>query len=76
MRPFGIERSGVPGREAAESNAERAMNASAQALGRRIDSVSATIAYSAAVPADWSGTPPASIAEALDRLAALVGPVP
>lgn len=76
MRPFGIERSGVPGREAAESNAERALNASAAALGRRIDGVSATIPYSAATPADWAGSPPATIAEALDRIAAALGPIP
>lgn len=32
--------------------------------------------YTAAVSADWNGTPPATIAEALDRIAAHVGPIP
>lgn len=31
--------------------------------------------YTAAVAADWSGSPPATIAEALDRLAAALGPI-
>lgn len=32
--------------------------------------------YSAANAAHWSGTPPTTIAEALDRIAAMIGPVP
>lgn len=76
MRPFGIERSGVPGREAAESNAERALGAQRRAFENQINGLDASIAYTASTPADWSGSPPATIAEALDRLAALVGPVP
>lgn len=31
--------------------------------------------YTAAAPADWSGSPPATIKEALDRIAAAVGPI-
>lgn len=31
--------------------------------------------YSPAVAADWSGTPPSTIAEALDRIAAALGPI-
>lgn len=33
-------------------------------------------AYTPAVGADWSDDPPATIAEALDRLAAAMGPIP
>lgn len=76
MRPFGIERSGVPGREAAESNAERALGAQRRAFENQINGLDASIAYSAAVPADWSGTSPATIGEALDRIAAALGPIP
>ncbi len=32
--------------------------------------------YTAAVAADWGGTSPTNVAEALDRIAALVGPIP
>lgn len=34
------------------------------------------IGYSAAVGADWGGSPPATVAEALDRIAAALGPIP
>lgn len=37
---------------------------------------SAEVEYSAAVSGDWSGTPPATIKEALDRIAASIGPIP
>lgn len=32
--------------------------------------------YSAAVSADWSGSPPTTIKQALDRIAATLGPIP
>jgi hypothetical protein len=41
----------------------------------RLDAVE-TLPYSAAAPADWSGTSPATVKEALDRLAAALGPIP
>ena len=31
--------------------------------------------YNAAVPADWSGTAPTTVKEALDRIAAALGPI-
>lgn len=39
-------------------------------------SLSSNVAYSAVVPADWSGSPPATVQEALDRLASFLGPIP
>ena len=37
---------------------------------------SAFITYAPAVPADWSGLVPATVGEALDRIAAAIGPIP
>jgi len=74
-RPIGIERSGRAGTEAAESNAERALVASSRALGRRIDALDASLPY-APDPASWVAPPPTTIGEALDRIAAFIGPVP
>lgn len=34
------------------------------------------LGYTASTPADWAGSPPAEVSEALNRLAAAVGPVP
>jgi hypothetical protein len=34
-----------------------------------------SLPYSAATPADWSGSAPATVGEALDRLAAALGPI-
>jgi hypothetical protein len=39
-------------------------------------STAAGTAYAPAVPANWVGTPPATVQEALDRIAAAVGPIP
>jgi hypothetical protein len=36
----------------------------------------ASVAYTPACDADWSGNPPATIQEALDRIAAKIGPIP
>lgn len=34
------------------------------------------VEYTPAVPGDWSGSPPTTIKEALDRIAAAIGPIP
>lgn len=73
-RPFGIERSGR--NEIGESNAERALNAQGKRNDQRFAALNASLPYSAASSTDWSGTAPATIAEALDRLAAALGPIP
>lgn len=39
-------------------------------------STSVYVSYSAAVPANWAGTSPTSVKEALDRIAAALGPIP
>ena len=44
------------------------------------DGIAAGVEYDPATPADWAGTPPATVSEALDRMAALLnthyGPIP
>lgn len=42
----------------------------------RDDFDAANIAYSSGTPGDWSGTPPTTVAEALDRLAAVAASPP
>jgi hypothetical protein len=39
-------------------------------------SASLITAYSATTPADWGGSSPATVSEALDRIAAALGPIP
>jgi len=44
----------------------------------KLDGIAAgatTDAYTAAVPANWSGSAPTTIKDALDRIAAAVGPI-
>ncbi len=41
-----------------------------------VEALDAGIAYSPSTPSDWSGSPPTTIAEALDRIAAALGPIP
>lgn len=41
-----------------------------QAINRVRGDINATAAYEASNPSHWSGSPPTTIAEALDRLAA------
>lgn len=43
--------------------------------GSGFSPVWADVPYTAAVSADWSGAPPATVAEALDRIAAALGPI-
>ena len=47
--------------------------------GLRTDIVDASAAdavtYTPASAADWNGTPPATVGEALDRIAAMLGPI-
>jgi len=68
----------VPGVDPQTAHGSRAR--AFAAIGSDIESLEARgasgTAYSASSSADWSGSPPATVAEALDRLAALVGPVP
>ena len=40
-----------------------------------LDELTVLATYTAANPVDWGGTPPTSIANALDRLAAMLGPI-
>lgn len=47
-----------------------------QALERLYgEATSAATAYTPAVAADWSGDPPTTVQEALDRIAAALGPI-
>lgn len=44
-----------------------------------IDEINANLSavpYTPASSADWSGSPPANLQEALDRIAAAIGPIP
>lgn len=70
-RPVVLER--TAGNEGVDGNVQRALDQVRADMDD--DAVTATL-YSASTPADWSGDPPATIAEALDRIAAAVGPVP
>jgi hypothetical protein len=54
--------------DALEGNVQRALD---QVRGR-VDTLNA---YSPAAPADWTGSPPTTLAEALDRIAAALGPI-
>jgi len=65
---FRLESTGTPGMDALEGNVQRALD---QVRGR----VDTLTAYAPASPADWTGTPPATLAEALDRIAAALGPI-
>lgn len=42
----------------------------------RLEALAAAAPYTPAVPADWSGSSPATVQAALDRLAAALGPIP
>lgn len=42
------------------------------ALKRVRDDINATAAYTVGASASWAGTPPATIAEAIDRIAAYI----
>jgi hypothetical protein len=44
--------------------------------GLSISDTTLSTEYTAAVSADWNSDPPATIAEALDRIAAVLGPIP
>lgn len=68
-----LERSGRPEFDALEGNVQRMLDQQYEDM-RGIEE--GAVRYSAANAADWSGSAPATIAEALDRLAAFVGPVP
>lgn len=35
-----------------------------------------SVGYTPAVPANWSGSPPTTVQQALDRIAAMIGPIP
>ena len=65
---FRLESTGAPGMDALEGNVQRALD---QVRGR-VDTLNA---YSPAAPADWTGSPPTTLAEALDRIAAALGPI-
>lgn len=41
-----------------------------------LESKAAATSYTAASAANWNGSPPATVAEALDRIAAKIGPIP
>ncbi len=50
----------------------------ARNIQRALDAMasSGSISYSPANSAHWNADPPATVAEALDRIAAMIGPVP
>ena len=68
-----IERSGRPELAPVEDAAERAMSGLYEDL-RGVEE--GLVRYSAADDADWSGNAPTTIAAALDRIAAALGPIP
>lgn len=68
-----IERSGRPELAPVEDATERAMAAMYQDLRGTEEGLAR---YSATDDADWSGNAPTTIAAALDRIAAALGPIP
>lgn len=48
-------------------------------IAQRMDTAESTLSslpYSASTPADWGGTAPTTVKDALDRIAAALGPIP
>jgi hypothetical protein len=67
---FRLESTGLPGMDALEGNMQRALDQ----VRARTDTLAGQ-PYAAAAPADWSGSPPRTVGEALDRIAAALGPI-
>lgn len=62
-----------------DGTAQRALDAvsgDVDAVESRVDALEADQPYTAANATDWSGTAPTTVAAALDRLAAALGPIP
>jgi hypothetical protein len=67
---FRLESTGAPGADAIESNVQRALDA----VRARTDAIAAQ-PYTPGTPGDWTGAAPTTIGEALDRIAAALGPI-
>lgn len=67
-----LQSTGQPAFVALENNVRRALER-ADAAARSAQT--AAQAYTPADPAAWSGSPPATVQEALDRIAAALGPI-
>lgn len=63
---------GDPAHTALETNVRRLADQMHQQLN---DTTGEQVAYTPAVAANWTGTPPTTIAAALDRIAAALGPI-
>lgn len=76
-KKYRLESTGIPA--GVHGAHQRALGEVAKDVGgieERIDGLDASqIAYTPASDADWNGDPPATVAAALDRIAAFVGPV-
>jgi hypothetical protein len=74
---FDLESTGNPEHAVLEANVTRALQriqTRTNGLSTRADGLSDG-SYTPAVPGDWTGTPPATLAAALDRIAAALGPI-
>lgn len=60
---------------ASRESVQRAFNDVSLDVDSLTSSLSA-VPYSPGNPSDWSGTPPANLQAALDRIAAAIGPIP